>query len=118
VTLDELEALAAKATPGPWSVCTDAAGDTFIASLSDTAETVCEFGAGYDDEQQAGLEANAALIVYLCNAVPTILALKAERDMLREALAVIAYEEPDKPWLIAHNALKQTAFALKGPSHD
>lgn len=30
-------------------------------------------------------------------------------ERLREALAVIAYEQPAEPWLIAHNALVLSA---------
>ena len=73
-----LERLAALATPGPWSVCTDATGDTFVASMTDSADSVCEFGAGEDDEGQSSLDADAALIVALRNNLPTIIkALKA-----------------------------------------
>ena len=49
-------------TPGPWAVCTDATGDTFIAAMTDSAETICDLGAAYDDEGQAQLESDARLI--------------------------------------------------------
>ena len=68
-TLSErLAELSGKATDGPWAVCTDAIGDTFIASTSDSLETICEVGVGLDDEDQSRIEANAALIVELVNA--------------------------------------------------
>ena len=38
-----------------------------------------------------------------------------EVERLREALAQIAYEEPERPWVIAHNALKATAQAIREP---
>lgn len=68
-TLSErLAELPGKETGEPWAVCTDATGDTFIASMTDSAETICEFGAGQDDEDQSRLGADAALIVMLVNA--------------------------------------------------
>lgn len=68
-TLNErLAELSRKATGDPWAVCTDATGDTFIASMSDSAETICEFGCGQDDEDQSLLDADAALSVELVNA--------------------------------------------------
>ena len=52
-------------TKGPWAVCTDATGDTFIASMTDSAETVCELGSADNDEGQAQLEADAQAIAAL-----------------------------------------------------
>ena len=34
-------------------------------------------------------------------------------EVLSEALAVIAYEDPDEPWRVAHDALKATARPLR-----
>ena len=89
-----LKELDAKATPPGWAICTDATGDTFIASMTDSAETVCEFGSGYDDEMQASLEHDAALIVALRNdALRIITQQEAEIERLMKALRdVIEYE--------------------------
>lgn len=82
---NELERLLAAATPGPWAVCTDATGDTFVASMADSAETVCEMGAMDTDEGQAQLEADAALIVNLRNSAQHYLSLMDEVERLRRA---------------------------------
>lgn len=84
---EALRALAEKATPGPWSVCTDATGDTFIAAMADSAETICEFGAVDNDDGQVALEADAALIVELVNNLPTILAMAEELERVKAGAA-------------------------------
>ena len=80
---NELERLLAAATEGPWAVCTDATGDTFIASMTDSAETVCEMGAMDTGEGQAQLEADAALICFLRNNAQHYLSLMDEVEKLR-----------------------------------
>ena len=84
---NELERLLAAATEGPWAVCTDATGDTFIASMTDSAETVCEMGAMDTGEGQAQLEADAVLICFLRNNAQHYLSLMDEVERLREALS-------------------------------
>ena len=83
---NELERLLAAATPGPWAVCTDATGDTFVASMTDSAETVCEMGAMDTDEGQAQLEADAALLCFLHNNAQHYLSLMDEVERLRASL--------------------------------
>lgn len=39
----------------------------------------------------------------------------AAEERLAEALAVIAYEQPEEPWRVAHDALKITARPLATP---
>jgi hypothetical protein len=68
---DQLAALDRAATQGVWSVCTDAAGDTFITCPTISAGSICEFGAGYEDATQDSIDADAALIVALVNAYRT-----------------------------------------------
>ena len=82
--IERLERAESKATPGPWSRCCYANGDTFIASVTDTAETVCEFGAMDSDEAQEQLDADAELIVELRNNMPTILAALRAREAERD----------------------------------
>ena len=84
---NELERLLAAATEGPWAVCTDATGDTFIASMTDSAETVCEMGAMDTGEGQAQLEADAALICFLRNNAQHYLSLMDEVERLSKLLA-------------------------------
>lgn len=48
---------------------------------------------------------------------PEIAEALAERDRLAEALAVIAYEQPDEPWRVAHDVLKATAVPLGDSDH-
>lgn len=80
--IERLEAVAPTATPGPWSICIDATGDTFIASMTNSVETICEFGAMDTDESQEQLEADAALIVELRNNLPAILAALKAREVM------------------------------------
>lgn len=75
----------------------------------------------------AGRDASAILAIgkfvvesddCIVNALRALEAISAENAKLREALAVIAYEGPEEPWLVAHHALKSTArplAALKEP---
>lgn len=51
-----------KHTPGPWAVCEDASGDTFVAAMMDSAQTICEFGCADNDSDQAQIEADARLV--------------------------------------------------------
>ena len=77
--IEKLEALAAKATPGPWGRETDDVlrWPAFICSPQGRA-----IGEVYPEEG----EANAALIVALVNeALPALRKLQAENDALREA---------------------------------
>ena len=71
MTKEELAALDRAATQGVWAVCTDATGDTFIVPMTDSAETICELGAGHDGDAQESLNADASLIVALVNAYRT-----------------------------------------------
>lgn len=81
--IEQLEAVSEKATPGPWSRCCDATGDTFIASIADSAETVCEFGAMDSDDAQGQLEADAELMVALRNNLPIIIAALRAQEVDR-----------------------------------
>ena len=91
--IDELERLLAAATPGEWAVCVDATGGTFVAGMTDTAETVCEFGAAPDDDGQEQLDADAALIAAARNSLPAILTeireLRAENARLKKAATTV-----------------------------
>ena len=86
---DQLAALDRAATQGVWSVCTDAVGDTFVASMTDSAETVCDFGAACDDEMQESIDADAALIVGLVNAYRTGKLVLIGPDAVDDVAAVI-----------------------------
>ena len=120
---NELERLLAAATERPWAVCTDATGDTFIASMTDSAETVCEMGAMDTGEGQAQLEADAALICFLRNNAQHYLSLMDEVERLREALDEDVLEEAisdtlDLDWQPRWAAKEIRRRAALGETHD
>ncbi len=90
LNLDELEQLAAKATPRPWVD----EGIGYIRSPSKQktiAECMPPLCRGLKNIQQHGI--NAAYIVASCNAVPELVAaLKAEREKVKEL-------EAQRDWL-------------------
>ena len=98
---DKLEGLAEKATAGPWDAGDEGAwiatnspdiklgrthgygcGNDFVASLNDG-----EYHEYYDGAEQ---HANAALIVELRNALPTIITALRDVERMREALKPFA----------------------------
>jgi hypothetical protein len=80
--VDAIEALLAKATPGPWRASTDRADDVYI---SDAADVVGIANMHYCDDCD-GATANAKAIVALINAAPTLL---TELRRLREVEAAV-----------------------------
>lgn len=71
--LDELERLAAQATPGPWFVTCNCTGKTFYTIKNDRVyigETLGVYNG----------EANAAYIAAACNAVPELIKMYREAD--------------------------------------
>ena len=102
--IERLTELAAKATPAPWGVCVDATGDTFVASMTDSAETVCEFGAMDDDEGQSAIAYDSALIVALVNNLPTLTTALTDAEA-KLAMAIIplrALANEEKAYRKAH----------------
>lgn len=94
--LTELEALVAKATPGPWDSAYDDYGDEiWFGGYGKGTWTVGPAFLGGDGATPDGklrMDADAALIVYLVNNVPAILAqadaitrITRERDEARAA---------------------------------
>lgn len=85
IDLDELERLAAQATPGPWFVTCNCTGKTFYTIKNDRVyigETLGVYNG----------EANAAYIVAACNAVPELIArvreLERQKRVLVEKMAI------------------------------
>jgi cell division protein FtsB len=95
VDLDELERLAAKATPGPWYY--DATG-VFKWHFLLEKRHVCEFVT----------EANAVYITAACNALPELI---AENRELRERVRELEIREVD--YIEERDALLCTKYALE-----
>lgn len=87
MTNPNLAALSEAATKGPWAVCTDATGDTFIASMTDSTETICDFGAGCDDDAQESLNTDATFIVTLVTLYRSGDLVLIDREGMRERAA-------------------------------
>lgn len=101
---EKLAALHAAATPGEWKTDYDPLDAQDYATLIVTRDNrlgintwIGRLERNWDEvvhgERRISwkeAEANAALIAFLRNSVPAILALKAERDALREVLVCIA----------------------------
>lgn len=116
-TIEELQGLLAKATPGPWS--THLVDDTTIMSPAREVATTCDSSQtdredGYDIEYEQ-MEADAALIVAMRNALPALL------DRLEKAEGELAEAREDVRSLCRFilnewgpdGALKATTFALE-----
>ena len=81
--IEELKALAEKATPGPWEYETGPALEGRHHSVIDQEEVmVCECYEGTEEQQ----EANAKLIVALVNNLPAILSALSAVPVMKEAL--------------------------------
>lgn len=94
IDLDELERLAAQATPGPWKVGKGHSAKfvmTYedipvrrLVSVIDGDKGTCDLARGWDESC-----ANAAYIVAACNAVPELIARIRELERQNEALAFL-----------------------------
>lgn len=93
-SLDALEALLAKATPGEWKAApfSSAVGCPITAQPDPKRNTVVLAGVhgAFRDDYAAEVQANAALIVALRNAAPDLIAKARRVEELEAALREIA----------------------------
>jgi hypothetical protein len=101
VDLDQLDALAAAATPGPWLVDRD--GD--VVADRDRDSMLAAYPSAAD----------AALIVAAVNALPALVAAARERDQLRAAVLTLADEADGYP-LVNAARLRAAVTNITGSS--
>lgn len=80
--INELERLAARATPGPWFVTCNCTGKTFYTIKNDRVYVGEALGVYNGD-------ANATYIVAACNSVPELIKRVRELERQRDALALV-----------------------------
>jgi hypothetical protein len=119
--IEELRALAEKATARPWRVRDDVIDFASWISAEGDAADLAVFGESWPNEHREEAEANAALIVALVNNLPAILSALEAVPAMKEALGgayetlstIVDAADEDQVKLAAREAMAQIdqAFA-------
>ena len=104
--LTQIEALLAKATPGPYRVCNNGKSIAGKKGRGEVLRAVEQF------MDRGEREANAALYVALVNAAPALIAAAKDAERMREALGRIAMLDDDSSFVTGRSAKRLARAAL------